>query len=69
MGCRYNQAGYAFPYFGVGDLKGESAAAYHHSTFDMGLKGGTCETWTIRSPDTMIHPFHIHVNPFILIES
>lgn len=34
----------------------------------MGLVGKKCGVWTVRSMDTMIHPFHIHVNPFQILE-
>ena len=34
----------------------------------MSLAGGDCEEWTIRSPDVDVHPFHIHVNPFQVLE-
>jgi len=69
----YNQENYPFPFFGVGDINSKSAeetgTIYDYRNFDMGIKGGTCGIWTIRSPDTHAHPFHIHVNPFQVLEA
>lgn len=38
-------------------------------TFDIGAKGGTCGIWVIRNRDIMLHPFHIHVNPFMVLNA
>ncbi len=33
------------------------------------VKLNTCEEWIIFNYSNLVHPFHIHVNPFLLIES
>eukprot|EP00967_Tisochrysis_lutea_P087939 scaffold124517_cov31-Tisochrysis_lutea.AAC.3 len=35
-------------------------ATYNITSVDMDLLGGSCETWTIRTVDNILHPFHIH---------
>lgn len=65
---QYNKGSIPMSYFGVGGIGGGEAQSYRVGTFDMGLNGGECAIWTIRSPDTMAHPFHIHVNPFQVLE-
>lgn len=35
---------------------------------DAVVKGGTVEEWTLVNEDVFQHPFHIHVNPFQVIE-
>jgi FtsP/CotA-like multicopper oxidase with cupredoxin domain len=35
---------------------------------DAVVKGGTVEEWTLVNEDVFQHPFHIHVNPFQVID-
>ena len=35
---------------------------------DQVLKVGTTEEWTLKNEDVFQHPFHIHVNPFQVVE-
>lgn len=65
----YNQEKYPFPYYGVGDINGKDVEPYKLERFDIGSEGGTCAVWVIRSMDVLIHPFHIHVNPFVVLST
>ena len=69
FGTKYDQAKIPFAYYGVGDVNGTQTEAYKVDTYDIGSIGGTCAIWVIRSMDTMVHPFHIHVNPFMVIKA
>ena len=42
-------------------------ATYNITSVDMDLLGGSCETWTIRTVDNILHPFHIHVSTAMFI--
>jgi len=55
-----------FVQWGVADQSGSSFQPYAENHTDMLATGGTCATWTIRSKDVIFHPFHIHVNPFVV---
>lgn len=57
-----------FPQYGVGDVDGQHMHAYNLTKVDMQLDAGTCGVWTIRSLDIQMHPFHIHVNPFMVLD-
>jgi len=57
-----------FVQWGVADQQGSAFKPYSHLQTDMKTEGGTCAVWTIRSKDVIFHPFHIHVNPFVVTD-
>lgn len=42
--------------------------AYHHDRIDTQVILNTVEDWVLVNPDRMDHPFHVHTNPFQVIE-
>ena len=64
---RYDQGKGPFAEYGIADYNGAVYKPYEIDRARMGLDGGTCELWKVRSPDTILHPFHIHVNPFQIV--
>ncbi|GAB3488463.1 multicopper oxidase family protein [Amycolatopsis cihanbeyliensis] len=41
---------------------------YDHDRIDQEVEAGTVEEWTMVNDDVFQHPFHIHVNPFQVID-
>jgi FtsP/CotA-like multicopper oxidase with cupredoxin domain len=41
---------------------------YDHHRIDQTVQAGTVEDWTLVNEDVFQHPFHIHVNPFQVID-
>lgn len=41
---------------------------YDHHRIDQEVQAGTVEEWTIVNDDVFQHPFHIHVNPFQVVD-
>lgn len=42
--------------------------AYHHDRVDTTVSLNTVEDWELTNPDPMDHPFHVHTNPFQVIQ-
>ncbi|WP_306357923.1 MULTISPECIES: multicopper oxidase domain-containing protein [unclassified Nocardia] len=60
-----------------GDISGNDGAGvafyiddqlYDHDRIDQVVEAGTVEEWRIVNDDVFHHPFHIHVNPFQVID-
>jgi FtsP/CotA-like multicopper oxidase with cupredoxin domain len=41
---------------------------YDHHRIDQEVQAGTVEEWTLVNSDVFQHPFHIHVNPFQVVD-
>ena len=65
----YNQSQIPFVQYGVGSAAGDEFRPYALHDVGMEITGGECEVWTVWSTSSFIHPFHIHVNPFVVLES
>jgi FtsP/CotA-like multicopper oxidase with cupredoxin domain len=42
---------------------------YDHDRIDQQVEAGTVEEWTVVNSDVFQHPFHIHVNPFRVVDA
>lgn len=42
--------------------------AFEMGKVDLKVRAGTVEEWTLRNNDAFHHPFHLHVNPFQVVE-
>lgn len=60
-----------------GDVSGEHGIGvrffidgrlYHHDRIDQHVEAGIVEEWQLVNDDVFQHPFHIHVNPFQVID-
>lgn len=54
--------------WGMADRQALAFQPYNIHHTDMEATGGTCSIWTVRSTDVIFHPFHIHVNPFLVLD-
>ncbi|MDV6013630.1 multicopper oxidase domain-containing protein [Haloechinothrix sp. LS1_15] len=60
-----------------GDISGHDGAGvrffiddqlYRHDRIDQEVEAGTVEEWRLVNEDVFQHPFHIHVNPFRIVD-
>lgn len=70
--ANFNQEAAPFPLytvgsFGTGSAEHDAPRAYDVNHIDMTLSGGDCEIWVVASPNAFAHPFHMHVNPFLVL--
>jgi len=63
-----NRSKIPFVQWGTSAQYGMSFQPYNETDTNMVAEGGTCAVWTIRSNDVIFHPFHIHVNPFLVMD-
>eukprot|EP00040_Diaphanoeca_grandis_P017588 m.91988 g.91988 ORF g.91988 m.91988 type:complete len:1106 (+) comp26516_c0_seq2:169-3486(+) len=64
----YSQDGIPFVQYGVSTNE-TGFQMYDVNASTMAANGRECEEWIIRSSNVFTHPFHIHVNPFLVLES
>jgi len=63
-----NRSKIPFVQWGTSAQYGLGFQPYNETDVNMVAEGGQCAVWTIRSNDVIFHPFHIHVNPFVVID-